>query len=365
MLLLAGVMAIVLLIQLGVIGGGANKQSTLAANSERQNAEPATSRPVQQPSLTPGKNFRSEQTSESVKGFDGVDQDAVRAQQIPLSTGGPDDSFSVLPKQQVKGQRAQIPTGDTYVNSLGMSLAKIPAGNFSMGSPRSEVGHEREEFSHKVELTASYYLCTCEVTQGQFDTVMHRQPETTAPDDVPVANVSWYDAVLFCNRLSELENRTPVYLIRNARVRGGRIVHADVTASATATGYRLPTEAEWEHGCRAGSTGPFHFGYTLKADEVNALGADGVLAVGRFAANNFGLHDMHGNVAEWCQDWYSEEAYELLTSEDPRGPRAGETRCVRGGSFADGELELRSAHREHFPPDTVLPTLGFRVLLVH
>jgi formylglycine-generating enzyme required for sulfatase activity len=176
-----------------------------------------------------------------------------------------------------------------------------------------------------------------------------------------VENVSWYDAIAFCNRLSTMENLSPSYTV----------VDTSVTWDGTANGYRVPTEAEWEYSCRARTTTPFSTGHCLLASDANfngylhppacrvSLWREQVVAVGSFAPNAWGLFDMHGNVAEWCWDWLNIPTPDPV--HDPRGPDYGELKIVRGGSYAKGSHACRSACRMVYDPFQKNPSLGFRL----
>jgi uncharacterized protein (TIGR02996 family) len=268
-------------------------------------------------------------------------------------------------------------------NALGMELALIPAGRFRMGSTRSEEAHETcEGPRHDVTISRPFYLGTCPVTQAQFEAVMgrnpshfdsYRTPHAGSPGH-PVEQVTWYDAVEFCNRLSSLPQER-----------------------AAGLSYRLPTEAEWEYACRAGTTTPFSFGATLtdadaNCDATSAYGAarsgrfpDHTTPVGSYPANPWGLCDMHGNVYEWCSDWFrstyyrrspktdplgpetgEQQASSSPKREDPPGPESGEQRVIRGGSWLIYPRYCRSALRNDWEPnlsDTNANNhmIGFRV----
>jgi formylglycine-generating enzyme required for sulfatase activity len=232
-------------------------------------------------------------------------------------------------------------------NSIGLELVWIPAGQFQMGSPPTEQGHSDKESQHEVKITRAFYLGKYEVTQGQYEKVTGANPSyfsatgdgkhlVTGMDArrFPVDGVSWEDAVAYCKKLSELP-------AERAR---GRV-------------YRLPTEAEWEYACRAGTTTPFHFGPALSSDRANVDGTDPYGGaprgpylqrsdrVGSFAPNAFGLYDMHGNVWEWCQDWFGPAYYGSSPRQDPPGPPTGTGRVLRGGSWRSYPAYCRSANR--------------------
>ena len=243
-------------------------------------------------------------------------------------------------------------------NSVGMKLKLIPAGEFMMGSAKSpqkvvqildrdedEAKYFTDEHpQHKVRITQPFYLGIHEVTQGQWKSVMGMEPwsgktHVNEGSDYAAGCVSWEDAVAFCQKLSTKE---------------------DVT-------YRLPTEAEWEYACRAGTTTVYSFGddasrlgdYAWFQD--NALEMDEKYAhcVGQKKPNPWGLFDMHGNVWEWCQDCYGEYSSDVVT--DPQGPTGGSRRVVRGGSWIFTARGCRSAIRNWFSPRDRNDDLGFRV----
>jgi formylglycine-generating enzyme required for sulfatase activity/serine/threonine protein kinase len=252
---------------------------------------------------------------------------------------------TVLPKQ--------------IVNSIGMKLVLIPAGEFLMGSPGSDPSADSDEKpQHRVRISKPFYLGINEVTQGNFRAVMGRNPSYfKGSDDLPVEQVTWLAALRFCIKLSELENRTPFYRVDGTAV---TIVGGD--------GYRLPTEAEWEYACRAGSTTryPFLEGAGVMGEYVwyrrNSEGK--THPVGQKLPNAWGLYDMLGNVLEWCGDWYGETYYASSPGSDPSGPPSASTRVDRGGSWTSVPPFCRSADRAGFAPGERNNYLGFRVALV-
>ena len=247
-------------------------------------------------------------------------------------------------------------------NSLGMKLIQVPAGKFTMGSPVDEVHRNSDETRHEVVITKPFYLGVFEVTQGEYEKVMGANPsffsvkgggkqrvEGKETTQLPVENVSWLDAVEFCKKLSAKEKKT----------------------------YRLPTEAEWEYACRAGSATVFHTGNDFHSNlaNINGLGYSSygkeqagpfwrcTVHVGNYRNNDFGLFDMHGNVQEWCADWYGEDYYKNSPKDDPQGPKNGTEHVVRGGAWPSSAKACRSAARNHLPPDEKVYTSGFRVVL--
>lgn len=277
-------------------------------------------------------------------------------------------------------------------SSIGMKLVLIRAGNFRMGSPESEkTAFSNEKPQHRVRIKNPFYLGKYEVTRGQFrkfvtatkyktdaekdgkgcwgftgknDGEIAQKPEFTwrsvgfeQTEDHPVVNVSWNDAVAFCEWLSKQEGNT----------------------------YRLPTEVEWEWACRGGTFDRWNCGDKEKDLKASANIADASLkakwavanwamdwddnspftsAVGKYKANQFGLHDMHGNVSEWCNDWFDPKYYVNSPMNDPQGPATGLGRVHRGGSWSGLPLICRSASRHSLLPSNRSDGLGFRVVRV-
>jgi formylglycine-generating enzyme required for sulfatase activity/serine/threonine protein kinase len=251
--------------------------------------------------------------------------------------------------------------GPVVVNSAGMRLVLIGPGAFRMGAPPNELGRQAFEGPvHEVEVSTRFYLGAAPVTQEQYQKVMGVNPshfrKVLGCDTrlFPVENVSWEDAVEFCRRLSELPGER----------QRGRV-------------YRLPTEAEWEYACRAGTDGlPFHFGHALSAAQANFDGRHPYNGSGRgdflqrtspvesYAPNAWGLFDLHGNVWEWCQDFFDEKYYRGSPRRDPTGPARGEARVVRGGSWQNHGRLCRSACRDQVGPRYRSVNTGFRVVLL-
>ena len=227
-------------------------------------------------------------------------------------------------------------------NSIGMKFVLIPAGTFTMGSPTNEVGRGIHETQHEVTISKPYFFGVYEVSQEQFEKVMAQNPSEFKGVKNPIENLSWVSAVVFCKELSELpEEKT-----------SGRK-------------YRLPTEAEWEYACRATSTTTYCFGDSVESLAEYAWfgqGRDGnTCPVGEKKPNAWGLHDTHGNVSEWCQDWHAD--YPSGAATDPQGPKEGSYRIYRGGSWSFDAGGLRSAHRIMFKPSVRFYSVGFRVAL--
>ena len=243
--------------------------------------------------------------------------------------------------------RAQAPKEIT--NSIGMKLVLIPKGTFMMGSPESEEGRQKDETQHEVTISKDYYLGVYEVTQAQYEKVMGKNPSYfqgpkvgNENADLPVENVSWDDTVEFCKKLSDLPEEK----------KAGRL-------------YRLPTEAEWEYACRAGSKTAYSFddeeGLLPEYGWFKRNSSDRTHTVGLLEPNAWGLYDMHGNVWEWCSDWYGE--YPKGAVSDPTGPCEGSDRVNRGGGWYNEAANCRSAIRHGIDPSFRFHFIGFRVAL--
>jgi formylglycine-generating enzyme len=238
-------------------------------------------------------------------------------------------------------------------NTIGMSLKLIPAGTFMMGSPETEKDREDDETQHKVTISKAFYIQTTEVTQGQWKAVMGSEPwkgelYVKEGPNYAASYVDWDDAVEFFEILSGMEGKT----------------------------YRLPTEAEWEYACRAGTKTTWSFGndepalgvyawYNENAWDIDEKYAHQVALKG---PNTWGLHDMHGNVSEWCQDYFRRDYYpehrnpDIWSPEqDPQGPQTGSRRVLRGGSWRDEPCDARSASRD-FSFNLGGSTVGFRLV---
>lgn len=242
--------------------------------------------------------------------------------------------------------RTAFASEDVVENSLGMRFIRVEPGEFLMGSPADEPHRFAGEQQHQVRLTKAYFLGMEEVTVNQYKAVMGK-PLRPAPDgNLPEIGISWYDAEDFCRKLTELE----------AEQNAGR-------------SYRLPTEAEWEYACRAGTRTVYSWGDDPEQGESYAWSvansAEGTKRVGSRKPNPWGFYDMHGSVWEWCSDWYDDLPAEPAT--DPKGPATGEFRVLRGGAFNSPLTYLRSAIRVPWDP-AGQPSrginLGLRVVLV-
>ncbi|MDR0669319.1 MAG: SUMF1/EgtB/PvdO family nonheme iron enzyme [Treponema sp.] len=229
--------------------------------------------------------------------------------------------------------------------SLPEDLVAIQGGSFMMGSESSETGRNRDEFRHRVMLDG-FIMGKREVSQLEYQTLMGTNPSRVKDDALPVSMVSWLDAVEYCNRRSAREGLQPAYTI-NERT---------VTWDKSANGYRLPTEAEWEYACRAGTVSPYHTG---TAPPPVPSGRAALLPAGTPVSNAWELSGMHGNIAEWCWDWYGD--YSGRSETNPAGPATGSKRIVRGGSWNGRAAVLRSAARDSAAPARGTAAIGFRV----
>ena len=231
--------------------------------------------------------------------------------------------------QEVKPLKTEI----IYLSKdVKLELVLIPAGKFKMGSPASEKGRVESENQHEVTLLNPFYMGKYEVTQQQYQAVMRNNPSvTTKGANLPVTGVSWEDCKEFIKKL-------------NAKTNGG---------------FRIPTESEWEYSCRAGTSTAYSCGDKLTKSDANING-DNIKAVGSYKPNAFGLYDMHGNVWEWCEDWYG--IYPAGPLTDPKGPATGKCRVLRGGSFfLDGSGACSSGRDFLTPSNWFSGDLGFRL----
>jgi len=255
-----------------------------------------------------------------------------------------------------------------YAQTAPANMVRINGGTFTMGAPANE--HDifnNDDPPHQVTVS-SFYIGKYEVTQKEYQEVMGTNPSQFKGDSLPVEMLTWYDAVEYCNKRSEKEGLTPAYTINkdqrdpNNNNTNDKI-NWTVTWNKNANGYRLPTEAEWEYACRAGTTTTFNTGNNITTSQANYDGnfpynnnAKGVYRekttpVGSFAPNPWGLYDMHGNVREWCWDWYtpgspSSRINSEQTYIDPVGPDHGTYRMSRGGAWNYMAMHIRSAYQD-------------------
>jgi formylglycine-generating enzyme required for sulfatase activity len=250
-------------------------------------------------------------------------------------------------------------------------MVLVPAGAFTMGSPKDELGRFSNETQHRVTLTKAFWVSKSPVTQAEWEAVMRWNGSHFKGPRRPVERVTWFDAIVYCNKRSRRERLTPVYALTALKKRNQHISSGEVVPNWEADGYRLLMEAEWEYACRAGSTAAFCNG-RLTHKESNPL--DPTLdKVGWYAGNSggpthdvglkqpnaWGLYDMHGNVWEWCWDWFT--SYPSGSVSDPLGPPSGSYRVIRGGSWGNYAQGCRSAYRSIHDPDGMNIIIGLRL----
>lgn len=272
---------------------------------------------------------------------------------------------------QENTDKTEIPS-DVPETVVEDDLIRITGGTFLMGSPDTESWRSDDETQHTVTVS-DFYISPYEVTQTEYEALMGENPSSFSGGDLPVENVSWLDAVAFCNAYSEKVGLTPVYSINGQNVSWDR----------SANGYRLPTEAEWEYACRAGTTTPFYMENSPSAEEANYYGhypyeiennyfsqgnlevkpgeyRQTTVAVGSFSPNPYGLYDMHGNVSEWTWDIYG--AYPDGDQTDPVGVSSGTRRVYRGGGWNDFAKNMRSAYRATMGQEKGSFNIGIRLV---
>ena len=288
----------------------------------------------------------------SVAEEEGIDiYDAVMALHIPTVEMPVNEYILIVPFTEAKAKEIQKSVAKILQKEveekvdlgkgIKLDLVLIPVGKFMMGSPAFETGRRDNEMQHEVTLTKPFYMGKYEVTQEQWKAVMGTgflwfggNPSDTKGAKLPVTNVSWEDCQEFIKKLNVKTNSV----------------------------YRLPTEAEWEYACKAGTTTAYSVGDNLTKSDAN-IGygiAGSIKAVGSYNPNAFGLYDMHGNVDEWCEDWFGD--YPAGPVTDPKGAATGEYRVQRGGCFLYGESDARSSYRLNiFTPTTPYFYNGFRL----
>jgi uncharacterized protein (TIGR02996 family) len=293
----------------------------------------------------------------------------LRLRQTLLALPAPGDRDALEDRLRALLAPGVRPAVPLLVNSVGMELALIPPGSFLMGSPESEEDRYADEGPLRtVTISRPFYLGVYSVIQTEYERVMGSNPSSFRPGGsraqavegldtsrFPVEGLSWPDAAAFCERLSALPEER----------RAGRI-------------YRLPSEAEWEYACRAGTSTPFHFGRSISHGQANfdtvhpypPEDADSVdfplsrpAPVGSYLPNAFGVFDMHGNMQDWCADWYASDYYQNAPAVDPPGPAEGERRILRGGGWDDWGEFCRAAFRYDHPPDGAQEDFGVRVAM--
>ncbi|MDD3587435.1 MAG: formylglycine-generating enzyme family protein, partial [Thermoguttaceae bacterium] len=253
---------------------------------------------------------------------------------------GSTTTTSKLGEGQTAGEKKTL-----NIKGIDYTFCWCPAGSFTMGSPETEKGRSRSETQHEVTLSRGFWLLESEVTQEMWESVMGNNPSSFKGAKLPVEKVSWEESKKFCEELSTLSGES----------------------------MRLPSEAQWEYACRAGTSSPYSFGGALNGDKANCNGnyPYGTTEEGKYlkrtremksySPNAWGLYDMHGNVWEWCQDWYGD--YPNLSVTDPTGQDSGSSRVLRGGGWSDDAGDCRSAYRDGNDPGYRRIVLGFRLAL--
>lgn len=275
------------------------------------------------------------------------------------------------------GTSSQQPSASNSLEVTDMQAPEnfvlIKGGSFQMGSPESEVWRSADETQHTVTVS-DFYMSKYELTQKEYEEITGSNPSNFKGDNLPVENISWLDAAAYCNARSERDGLTPVYTIDGQNVSWDR----------SANGYRLPTEAEWEYACRAGTSTPFYMENSPSAEDANYYGhypyeiednyfsqgnlqikpgeyRQTTVPVDSFSENPYGLYNMHGNVGEWVWDYYGD--YSADEQTNPAGPASGTLRVYRGGGWNDFAKNMRSAYRATLEQNKGSFNLGIRLVL--
>ena len=266
-------------------------------------------------------------------------------------------------------------TKNVEITVIPLNMARIPAGNFLMGTSQSEPWYRPNEGPQHPVTLDGFYMSEYMITEELYELVMGKNPsfynyslgESDTPEQFPVQCARWYETLVFCNKLSVMMGLTPAYRIPAFNNSADPLDWGKAPVGKTdpkkplwdtveiipgSTGYRLPTEAQWEYACRAGTTTAFYTGDVADYNTGwydNWLGSVGVIIphkVGMLPANPWGLYDMHGNFWEWCWDWYDQNYYSNSPVNNPTGPSSGDGHVIRGGWYAINSENMRSAFRE-------------------
>lgn len=330
---------------------------------------------------------------------------APQVESEPVLLVAPFDSSKAQAAQAALAKQLNVDTKVT--NKSGIELILIPPGEYLRGSSEADVAYVlradsehvlkalhfvSEQPQHRVRITKPFHMASTETTQDQFQKVLGRNTAWFSKagfgaDEIkgqntsqfPMERVTWFDAIEFCNKLSENEKYSPCYELQNIeRDKDLSIKNASVRI-VNGKGYRLPTEAEWEYACRAGTSTAFHCGDALAGNQANvdfgfpfgtatkSLTLNRTSKVASYPANNFGIYDMSGNVNEWCHDAHDDSAYrefEKSVATDPVVTKPTENRVVRGGSWKYYGRGARSSHRGANSPESRDSSYGFRVVRI-
>jgi formylglycine-generating enzyme required for sulfatase activity/Tfp pilus assembly protein PilF len=305
------------------------------------------------------------------------DLDSAIADYTAALTINPNDTNAKNNLETARRKRGDEPVAPKRPELEG--FMHIQGGTFMMGSPDTEAERFDDESPQHPVTVSEFLMGKYEVTQKEWIEIMGSNPSYFKGDNLPVENVGWYDAAKYCNARSQKEGLTPAYTIDTTQIDPNNKSEYDdkkwqVSLNQNANGYRLPTEAEWEYACRAGTTTPFNTGNNITTDQANYDGRypynnnpegtfrDKTTVVGSFAPNAWGLCDMHGNVWEWCWDWYG--GYSDENQSDPLGAGSGASHVLRGGSWGADAQFVRSSNRGVIDPDNPYGNYGFGLRVV-
>ena len=254
--------------------------------------------------------------------------------------------IAAIDKKEEEAERVR-----SALSQLSLRIIKVSGGSFLMES--EDGGGDEKQV--KTKTLSGFEIGSTEITQAQYNSIMGDNPSFFKLDDnAPVEKVLWKDAITFCNRLSEKMGLEPCYNLGSG------------ACDFSKNGFRLPTEAEWEYACRSESGSEYSLGDGESALNrtgwYNRNSMENTHPAGQKTPTPWGLYDMHGNVWEWCNDWYANNAYETNGKNNPTGPKSGSDKVVRGGSWLDGPKDCRSAKRRNFDPDKDYSDIGFRIV---
>lgn len=271
-------------------------------------------------------------------------------------------SLALLACSNTTGESGELEGFDSTAvgGSTSSSSSTEDSDSTSVSDPFTWIQVPSQTFtrSSSYVTVSAFYIAETEVTQAEFEAFLELPTQKVYGDNYPVANVSWYDAVLFCNAVANYYGYDTAYSYSSV---GSGGVLLDLETTYTTPTVRLPTEAEWEVAARAGTTTTYYWGSSTSTASYYAnYNSSGAVEVKSLEPNAYGLYDMAGNVSEWTNDWYS--AYDSGTLTDPTGPSSGSQKVYRGGSWGTSASQLASDDRERADPDEALYVRGFRIL---